>query len=145
MYPVSSLMSLGITEAFKKELKEAGDFEEYYGFDGTEDAYEAINLRRPMFYSIKKKDCFIGYIGFWFHEDENKLEPEIYIFRQYRNKGYGTRVLNKFIDMAFKDGLPKIWWEKNEEGTLPRYGKKVEMIFPSKLEAAVRAGEYIFA
>ena len=112
---------------------------------GTEDAYKAIDLRRPMFYSIKKKDCFIGYIGFWFHEDENKLEPEIYIFRQYRNKGYGTRVLNKFIDMAFKDGLPKICWEKNEEGTLPRYSKKEEMIFPSKLEAAVRAGEYIFA
>lgn len=140
VYPVSSLMSHGITEIFKKELKEAGDFEEYYGFDGTEDAYKAIDLQRPMFYSIKKKDCFIGYIGFWFHEDENKLEPEIYIFRQYRNKGYGTRVLNKFIDMTFKDGLPKIWREKNKEGTLPRYSKREEMIYPSKLEATVRVG-----
>ena len=53
---------------------------------------------------IAKKMNHIG-----FNNYENILEPEIYIFEQYRNKGYGTRVLKKMIDMAFKEGLVKEW------------------------------------
>lgn len=136
VYPVSSSMSYGVTEVFKKELKAAGDFEKYYGFREMEDAYKGIDLWRPLFYCIKIKGSFIGYIGF--HGDESTLEPEIYIFKQYRNKGYGTSVLNRFIDMAFKDGLLKTWREKNEENALPRYVEKKEMIFPSKLVSTVR-------
>lgn len=136
VYPASGSMSYGLTKAFKEELKAAGDFENYYGISETEDAYKEIELRRPMFYCIKIKGSFIGYIGF--HGDKNVLEPEIYIFRQYRNKGYGTSVLNRFIAMAFKDGLLKTWRKENEENALPKYVEKREMIFPSKLVATVR-------
>ena len=72
-----------------------------------------------MFYSINIKGNIIGYIGF--EGDENVLEPEIYIFKKYSNKGYGSRVLKKLIDLAFKEGLVKKWREENDECKLPRY------------------------
>lgn len=50
VYPVTSLASAGITEDFKKALKEAGDFEQYYGIQETEDKYDEIDFRgRPIF------------------------------------------------------------------------------------------------
>lgn len=70
--------------------------------------------------------------------DENVLEPEIYIFKQYRNKGYGSRVLKKFVDMAFKEGL---WKEKKEimlESNPPRVAWQEEKVFPTKLISTVR-------
>lgn len=136
MYPVSSSMSIGVTEAFKKELKAAGDFESYYGIRETEEAYKKIDLRRPLFYCIKIKGSLIGYIGF--NGDENVLEPEIYIFEQYRYKGYGSRVLKRFVDIAFKEGLVKSWQEENQEDTPPGYVWKKAMVFPTKLVSTVR-------
>lgn len=109
VYPVTNPVSYdGMTEEFKKEIKAAGDFEQYYGIKETNGAYDGIDLRRPLFYCIKIKGDFIGYIGFNGY-DESVLEPEIYIFKQYRNKGYGTCVLKRFIDIAFKEGLIKEW------------------------------------
>ena len=136
VYPVSSSMCFGVTEAFKKALRAAGDFESYYGIRETEDAYKEIDLNRPMFYCIKIKGSFIGYIGF--SGDDNVLESEIYIFDQYRHKGYGTRVLKRFIDIAFGVGLVKSWREENQENTLPRYVWKRKIIFPTKLVSTVR-------
>lgn len=136
VYPVTSVMSFGLTEEFKKALKEAGDFEQYYGITESEDKYVEIDLRwRPLFYSIKIKGQFIGYIGF--HDEDNALEPEIYIFKQYRNNGYGTRVLKRFVDMAFKEGLLKIRREESETPP-PVYSFKREMVFPEKLVSTVR-------
>lgn len=136
VYPVTSVMSFGLTEEFKKALKEAGDFEQYYGITESEDKYVEIDLRwRPLFYSIRIKGQFIGYIGF--HDEDNALEPEIYIFKQYRNNGYGTRVLKRFVDMAFKEGLLKIRREESETPP-PVYSFKREMVFPEKLVSTVR-------
>lgn len=136
VYPVTSVMSFGLTEEFKKALKEAGDFEQYYGITESEDKYVEIDLRwRQLFYSIRIKGQFIGYIGF--HDEDNALEPEIYIFKQYRNNGYGTRVLKRFVDMAFKEGLLKIRREESETPP-PVYSFKREMVFPEKLVSTVR-------
>ena len=136
VYPVTSVASSRITEDFKKALKEAGDFEQYYGIQETEDKYDEIDLRwRPLFYSIQMKGENIGYIGF--HGEDNELEPEIYIFEPYRNKGYGTRVLKRFIDMAFKEGLVKIWREKTENPP-PFYSFMKETVFPEMLVSTVR-------
>lgn len=129
-------MAGGVTEVFKKEIKAAGDFESYYGTHETDDAYNRIDLCRPLFYCIKIKRNFIGYIGF--NGAENILEPEIYIFKQYRNKGYGTRVLNKFIDIAFKDGLLKEWREENKDDKPPKYIRKKKLLIPSKIVSTVR-------
>lgn len=136
VYPVTSVMSFGLTEEFKKALKEAGDFEQYFGITESEDKYVEIDLRwRPLYYSIKIKGQFIGYIGF--HDEDNALEPEIYIFKQYRNNGYGTRVLKRFVDMAFKEGLLKIRREESETPP-PVYSFKREMVFTEKLVSTVR-------
>ncbi len=134
VYPsFHNMMSYGLTEKFRKELKSAGDFEDYYGFCGTDDDYNKIDLKRPLFYSLKIKGKFIGYIGFSDYGDV--LELEIYIFKQYRNKGYGTKVLNKFIEIAFNDGLLKKWSEENEKGFCE---VKSERVFPVKLMSSVR-------
>lgn len=142
VYPADSVASYGVTEAFKKEIKAAGDFESYYGIPETDDAYNNIDLRRPLFYCLKMKGKFIGYIGF--HGDENVLEPEIYIFEGYRHRGYGTRVLKKFIDIVFEDGLTKRWREENKEDKLPKYICKKKTIVPSKIVSTVRV-ENIYA
>lgn len=76
IYPAFSILSQGLNEAFKKELKAAGDFELFYGINETEDRYNEIDLQRPLFFSIKKNGEFIGYIGF--HGNDDALEPEIY-------------------------------------------------------------------
>ena len=56
VYPVTSVASSRITEDFRKALKEAGDFEQYYGIQETEDKYDEIDLRwHPLFYSIQMK------------------------------------------------------------------------------------------
>lgn len=136
VYPVTNAMAYGVTEAFKKEIKAAGDFESYYGIHEMDDAYNTIDLCRPLFYCIKIKENFIGYIGF--NGDENVLEPEIYIFERYRSKGYGTRVLKKFIDIAFRTGLVKKWREGNKYDNKPGYIWKEKTLFPSKIVSTVR-------
>lgn len=59
------------------------------------------------FFGIQIKAKNTGYIRF--HGGDSDLEPEIYIFKPYRNKGYGTCVLKRFVDIAFKEGLVKKW------------------------------------
>lgn len=135
-YPVTSLLSVGITDEFKKELKAAGDFEQFYGVTENDGRYKVINLNRPLYYSIKIKGSFIGYIGF--NGDSDALEPEIYIFKQYRNKGYGTIVLKKFIELAFTDGLLRTWKEKNIDAEYYGYIWKNELVHPSKIISTVR-------
>jgi RimJ/RimL family protein N-acetyltransferase len=85
---------------------------------------------------------FIGYIGF--NGDDSALEPEIYIFKQYRNMGYGTRVLRRFIDIVFKYGLEKKYSEETkriDSVYSPRYANVIpntSTVFPQNLYATVR-------
>lgn len=134
-YSASSIKSKGLTEDYKEALKKAEDFDQYYGVEATEDLYDEIDLKRPLFYSIQMKGKNIGYIGF--RGENNDLELEIYIFKPYRNKGYGTRVLKKFIDIAFTEGLVKKWREKTENPP-PVYSLKKETVFPEQLVSTVR-------
>lgn len=142
VYPTYSSMANRLTETFKREIKSAGEFEMYYSIRETDGLYDEIRLRRPLFFCIKIRGKIIGYIGFT--GDENVLEPEIFIFKQYRNKGYGSRVLKKFVDMAFKEGL---WKEKKEimlESNPPRVGWQEEKVFPTKLISTVRVENEYF-
>ena len=136
VFPVTSTHGYGLEERFKKEIKAAGEFEMYYGIRETDGLYDEIRLRRPLFFCIKIRGDNIGYIGFT--GDENVLEPEIYIFKQYRNKGYGSRVLKKFVDMAFKEGLWKGKKEIMSESNPPRVAWQEEKVFPTKLISTVR-------
>ena len=136
VYPTYSSMANRLTETFKREIKSAGEFEMYYGIRETDGLYDEIRLRRPLFFCIKIRGEIIGYIGFT--GDENVLEPEIYIFKQYRNKGYGSRVLKKFVDMAFKEGLRKGKKEIMLESNPPIVAWQEEKVFPTKLISTVR-------
>ena len=136
IYPASDVKSYRLNDEFKRELKEAGEFEKYYGIPETEDKYDEIDVRRPLFYGIKSEGKYVGYIGF--NGDDNVLEPEIYIFRQYRNKGYGTGVLKRLIDIAFNEGLLKKWREENTENPPPLFVFKKKIIHPSELVSTIR-------
>ncbi len=136
VYPVRCIHGYGLEKRFKEEIKAAGEFESFYGIREEDSFYDEIKLRRPLFYCIKIRGEFIGYIGF--AGDEDALELEIYIFEEYRNKGYGSRVLKKLIDVAFKEGL---WKEKEEMTSIlnpPRAVWKEEKVFPKKLISTVR-------
>ena len=136
VYPVTSVASGRITEDFKKAIKEAGDFELYYGIPETEDEYDEIDFNGlPLFYSIQIKAKNIGYIGF--HGGDSGLVLEIYMFKPYRNKGYGTCVLKRFVDIAFKEGLVKKWRKKTENPP-PLYVFEKETVLPEQLIAIVR-------
>ena len=117
------------TKVFKREVKKAGDFEAYFGIPASRKHYAEIELNRPMYYCIKLDNQYVGYIGFNAGEGEGTLEPEIYIFQDYRRQGYGTLVLRAMVEKAFHDGLPSEKWEECIDN--PK-------IFPSKLVASVR-------
>lgn len=102
-YPILGNNPCGITATFREALKKAGDFEDYFGFPPTEELYRKLDLKRPLFYCIRRGGEYIGYIGF--HGDRHALEPEMYLFEQYRHQGYGTIVLKKFIDIAFHNQM----------------------------------------
>ena len=89
---------------FKKILKDAGEFELYYGIPETEKVWSMIDLVHPLFYFISLDNTYIGYIGFSTY-DEIIYEPEIYLFPEYRNKGYGTKILSYFIDTLSSVGI----------------------------------------
>lgn len=56
VYPVTNVASGRITEDFKKAIKEAGDFELYYGIQETEDKYDEIDFNwRPFFTAFRLK------------------------------------------------------------------------------------------
>lgn len=126
VYPAMSLVSYRITEDFKKALKEAGDFELYFGIHETEDKYDEIDFRwRPLYYSIQMKGKNIGYTGF--HGYDNSLEPEIYIFNMDWNEsaphGSGRKykredVKNNFKVSAFKAEMKGIYSTCIGAGTL---------------------------
>ena len=118
------------TKIFKSEVKKAGDFEAYFGIPATRKHYAEILLDRPMYYCIKLDNKYIGYIGFNVKEGEDTLEPEIYIFKDYRRQGYGTRVLQRMAERAFCEGLPSQKWEEFYDDN--------PMIIPSKLVSTVR-------
>ena len=92
------------TKRYKEVLKNTGEFELYYGISETEEVWDMIDLAHPLYYSISLDNTYIGYIGFSTY-DEIIYEPEIYLFPEYRNKGYGTKILSYFIDTLSSIGI----------------------------------------
>ncbi|MBO4900490.1 MAG: GNAT family N-acetyltransferase [Lachnospiraceae bacterium] len=103
-YPFFSLMGDEL-EFELIALRKKGEIEQFYDVPESTDPYSAGcgYLDGRLLYSIKIKNIFIGYIRF--EGDGNTLEPKMYIFKNFRNKGYGTKVLKKFTELAFSEGL----------------------------------------
>lgn len=115
---------------YKEELKKSHEFEQYYGVKETDDRYDMIQLEQPLFWGIfvkhERKLSFIGYIGFSMENDD--FDIEIYIFKEYRRKGYGKIVLQTLVKYA-KEGRLKIYDETAQE---------IKPYIPKQIQATVR-------
>lgn len=120
-------------QLYKDELRKNNEFEQYYGFKESEERYERIHLNQPLFWGIKVHNTdnnrytqFIGYIGFSIENERSNIE--IYIFKDYRRKGYGKIVLQTLVTYA-------------REGRLKIYDKNIQEIrpyIPTQIQAIVR-------
>jgi RimJ/RimL family protein N-acetyltransferase len=122
-----------LEDEFKEELRKTGEFESYYGIKEREDLYSEIHLCRPLFFEIQincktrpVKPKAIGYVGF--NVGYGDCEVEIYIFKDYRGKGYGKLALRTLIDKLIKKELKVFNREKLEE----------EIYMPRKIESSTR-------
>lgn len=118
---------------YKEELKRSQEFEQYYGVKETEDRYDMIQINQPLFWGIyvrdKEKDinAFIGYIGLPTGTDD--FDIEIYIFKEYRRKGYGKIALQTLVEYA-KEGRLKVYDKITQE---------IKSYIPKQIQATVRA------
>lgn len=121
-------------EKFIKELKDNDEFENYYGIKETQEKIDFLmqnlNLCQPLYWTIQvlnnTKYESIGYIGF--NIQDRDFDIEIYIFKKYRNKGYGKAVLKTLVKFAF-------------EGRLKVYDTKKRIMnpfIPKSIKATVR-------
>lgn len=122
-----------IETQFKYELKKNNEFELYYGVKESEERYKEISLNRPLFWGVfanKEEERYykerIGYIGL--NYDDNDFDIEIYIFKEFRRKGYAKKVLKKVIEYL-KAGQIKIYDDEQQ---------LVKALTPSKIQAIVR-------
>lgn len=124
-----------LKEKLIKELKDNNEFEHYYGIKETQENLDYLeqnlDLCQPLYWTIQvlnNKNIYedMGYIGL--NIQGSDLDSEIYIFRQYRNKGYGKAVLKTLVDYAF-DGRLKIYNHKTRE---------IEPFRPKTIKATVR-------
>lgn len=72
-----------------------------YGYEPTRELIEQIQTRTPgvKYYSIFLKMCgeMIGYVGIL----PETGEVEVYIFREFRERGYGSQAVAMVIDAYF--------------------------------------------
>lgn len=119
-------------ELYKNELRKNGEFEQYYGVRECDERYSLINLKQPLFWGIMVKNNgdhrsnFVGYIGFTMSGED--LDIEVYIFKEYRRKGYGKVALKCLADFA-KEGRLKVFESDSQE---------IKPFIPEKIEATVR-------
>lgn len=107
-----------IQKVFIDELKRNNEFELYYGAKESERRYEMINLNQPLFWCIHanwEEDGYyrdeIGYIGIT--GDDTDIDIEIYIFKEFRRKGFAKKVLQKVIEYI-KAGRIKVFDEETQ-------------------------------
>jgi RimJ/RimL family protein N-acetyltransferase len=119
-----------LEDSFKEELRKTGEFESFYGLTESEYLYSQIQLVRPLFFKIwlngKTGPKAIGYLGLNIKYDV--CEAEIYVFKDYREKGYGKLALRTLIDELIQKELKVFNREKREK----------EVYMPRKIIASVR-------
>jgi RimJ/RimL family protein N-acetyltransferase len=87
-------------------IREGDDFRIFTGYDFHEEALKLLldDYNKHMWLIYRKDDeKLIGYVGFFVNKDG--YEPEIYIAKEERRKGYGYEVLSLLCDRLLHDGL----------------------------------------
>ena len=87
-------------------IRNGNDFRIFTGFDFHEEALKLLmDDHNKSMYMIYKKDShkLIGYVAFFVNKDG--YEPEIYIEKEERQKGYGYEVLSRLCDKLLHDRL----------------------------------------
>lgn len=89
----------------QEEIHNSGEFEFYFGIQEIEERLKKLTINEELFYSIYESadDKLIGYLGI--SERFDSWEPEIYIFREFRNCGYGTEALTALLHEFFAGEL----------------------------------------
>ena len=105
-----------IDTKIQEEIHHSGEFEFYFGIQETEERLKKLTINEELFYSIYESadDKLIGYMGI--SERFDSWEPEIYIFREFRNHGYGTEALVTLLHEFFSGKL--VVFEKGKEKTI---------------------------
>ncbi len=99
-----------VTNILKREVVNANEFEMYYGLKCTPETLAQIDLADPLFFDIeihdmpggdmKIYDGSVGYIGLTERKD-GVYEAEIYIYPNFRRRGYALEAVNVLLDRAF--------------------------------------------
>lgn len=100
----------------QEEIYHSGEFEFYFGIQETEERLKKLTINDELFYSIYQRtdDKLIGYLGI--SERLDSWEPEIYIFREFRNHGYGAEALTALLHEVFFGKL--VVFEKGKKKTI---------------------------
>lgn len=101
---------LTAADSIKQKIVEAGEFEMYFGTEYTPETLARIDLKKPLFFMITAfdvyftKDKSVGYIGFT-DRGNNVFAMELYIYPQFRRKGYASEAVEAALEMLFGRGL----------------------------------------
>lgn len=100
----------------QEEIHNSGEFEFYFGIQETKERLKKLTINEELFYSIYQStdDKLIGYLGI--SERFDSWEPEIYIFREFRNHGYGAEALATLLHEFFSGKL--VVFEKGKKKTI---------------------------
>lgn len=95
-------------KAYKKHLKEDGDFLLYTSFNLTRESLGWFSLSKPYHFAVCEKDSghMVGEVGLYNYDEERHMaEIEWYIFKPYRNMGYGKESVTALCKQAFDKKL----------------------------------------
>ncbi len=95
------------TEEILSQIIAADEFEFYFGIDNSEINRKQFSVYKKGFYNIfDRENNLVGYVGV--HREETDYEVEIYIFAQYRRRGFAKETLSAIIDAAFSGEIEAI-------------------------------------
>ena len=95
------------TEEILLQIIAADEFEFYFGICNSETNRKNFTVKQNGFYNIfDRENNLVGYVGV--HREESDYEVEIYIFAQYRRRGFATETLTAIIGAAFSGEIETI-------------------------------------
>jgi ribosomal-protein-alanine N-acetyltransferase len=70
-------------------------------------------------WALMSDNLLLGYLCFWTVHEEMQL-LDVAVHPEYRNRGHGSFLLKKMIDLALSNGISRIWLEVRVSGSSAR-------------------------